>query len=131
MLSYKYMKSLKIAISTMLLIAFSSVMFLNEAVSAEKSPTYYASEGASTITVPEGPDLFEVVKNLLNTTFSVVGVIAVIMMIIGGFHYMTSQGSPEKVQKGKNTILYGIIGMIIVLSAFAIVNFVLDGLSKK
>ena len=69
-----------------------------------------------------------IIKILLNTTFGVVGVIAVVMMIIGGFYYMTSQGSPERVQKGKNTILYGIVGLIIVLSAFAIVNFVLSSL---
>lgn len=81
------------------------------------------------IVVPEGPDLFVVVQNLLNTTFGVVGIIAVIMIIIGGFHYMTSQGSPEKVQKGKNTILYGIVGLVICLSAFAIVNFVLASLN--
>ncbi len=98
---------------------------------AEILPTDKASEGVNTIMpVPQGPDLMEVVRNVLNTTFGVVGVIAVIMIIIGGFHYMTSQGSPEKVQKGKNTILYGIVGMIIVLSAFAIVNFILDALMK-
>lgn len=96
---------------------------------AEVLPTDKASEGIE-IVVPPGPDLMEVVRNVLNTTFGVVGVIAVIMIIIGGFHYMTSQGSPEKVQKGKNTILYGIVGMIIVLSAFAIVNFILDALMK-
>lgn len=120
-----------IGLASLLTIASSVVALGGAAWADDKSPTYYANEGASTITVPEGPDLFEVVKNLLNTTFSIVGVIAVIMVIIGGFHYMTSQGSPEKVQKGKNTILYGIIGMVIVLSAFAIVNFVLDGLLRK
>ena len=92
---------------------------------------YYAREGASTIEVPEGPDLMIVVKNMLNATFGVVGVIAVVMVIIGGFYYMTSQGSTERVQKGKNTILYGIVGLTIVLSAFAIVNFVLGSLLRK
>lgn len=93
-----------------------------------ETPSYYAREGASSIVVPDGPDIMTIIKNLLNTTFGVVGVIAVVMMIIGGFYYMTSQGSPERVQKGKNTILYGIVGLIIVLSAFAIVNFVLSSL---
>jgi len=126
------MKKIGIICLVSLLTIVSGIVALSGAAWADsKSPAYYANEGASTITVPEGPDLFEVVKNLLNTTFSIVGVIAVIMVIIGGFHYMTSQGSPEKVQKGKNTILYGIIGMVIVLSAFAIVNFVLDGLLRK
>ncbi len=93
-----------------------------------ETPSYYAREGASSIVVPDGPDMMTIIKNLLNTTFGVVGVIAVVMMIIGGFYYLTSQGSPERVQKGKNTILYGIVGLIIVLSAFAIVNFVLSSL---
>ena len=55
-----------------------------------------------------------------------VGVIAVIMVIIGGINYTTSQGDPEKIKKAKNTILYGIIGLIISLLAFAIVSFVLN-----
>ena len=87
------------------------------------------NDSKGTIPIPEGPDLFTVVQNLLNTTFGVVGVIVVIMIIIGGFYYMASQGEPDRVQKGKNTILYGIIGLIICLSAFAIVNFVLAGLN--
>lgn len=95
---------------------------------AEGVNTGAAARGASIVT-PDGPDLFVIVQNLLNTTFGVVGIIAVIMIIIGGFHYMTSQGSPEKVQKGKNTILYGIVGLIICLAAFAIVNFVLTSLN--
>lgn len=95
--------------------------------------TVSAGVGAadSTIIVPEGPDLFAVVQNVLNTTFGVVGVIAVVMIIIGGFYYMTSRGEPDRVQRGKNTILYGIVGLIICLSAFAIVNFVLSGLHSK
>ena len=88
-----------------------------------------AAQGVSGIQPVPAPDLFEVIKGLLSTTFGVVGIIAVVMIIIGGFHYMTSQGSPEKVQKGKNTILYGIIGLIICLSAFAIVNFILASLN--
>ena len=89
-----------------------------------------AHEGVSQIiTIPDGPDLTEVVKNLLNAALGVVCLISVIMVIIGVFYYMTSQVSPERVQKGKNTILYGIVGLIICLSAFAIVDFVLAGLS--
>ena len=53
------------------------------------------------------------------------GIVAVIMVIIGGFTYMTSQGDPGKTKKARDTILYGIIGLVIALLAFAIVNFVL------
>ena len=111
--------------------AFLLMVMINAGLGANsiaESATYYANEEASSIVVPPGPDLFEIIRNLLSATFGVTGIVAVIMIIIGGFYYMTSQGEPQRVQRGKNTILYGIIGMIIVLSAFAIVNFVLDGI---
>ena len=47
------------------------------------------------------------------------------MIIIGGIQYSTSAGDSGKVKKAKDTILYGIIGLVIALLAFAIVNFVL------
>ena len=78
----------------------------------------------------EGGDvsLQSTVKNVLTVVFAIIGIIAVIMIIIGGVNYMTSQGDSQKVQKAKNTILYGIIGMIIALLSFAIVNFVMHDL---
>ena len=73
-------------------------------------------------------DLNDVIKTIINTIIFVVGMVAVIMIILGGVNYATSQGDTQKVQKGKNTILYGIIGLVISILAFAIVNFVLDAL---
>ena len=55
--------------------------------------------------------------------------LAVIMIILGGVNYATSQGDPNKVNKAKSTIMYGIIGLVICLLAFAIVNFVLQALA--
>ena len=63
--------------------------------------------------------------------FGIIGVVAVIMIIIGGVNYTVSQGDSQKLQKSKSTILYGIIGLVIVLLAFAIVNFVLNGINGK
>jgi hypothetical protein len=56
--------------------------------------------------------------------------VAVIMIIIGGVNYATSQGDAAKVKKGKDTILYGIIGLVIAILAFAIVSFVLSALQS-
>lgn len=75
-----------------------------------------------------GVNLQVTVKNVLSVVFAIIGIIAVIMIVIGGVNYMTSQGDSQKVQKAKNTILYGIIGMIIALLSFAIVNFVMQDL---
>ncbi|MDO4889144.1 MAG: pilin [Candidatus Saccharibacteria bacterium] len=72
-----------------------------------------------------GGNLFQTIQTIINWILAVLGVVAVIMVIIGGFTYMTSQGDPGKTKKARDTILYGIIGLVIALLAFAIVNFVL------
>lgn len=56
---------------------------------------------------------------------TIVGVAAVIMIIIGGFKYMTSSGDPANLNSAKNTILYALIGLVIALVAQGIVLFVL------
>ncbi len=66
---------------------------------------------------------------ITNTALAAVGLIAVIMLIFGGIRYIISGGDQKKVTEAKNTILYAIIGLIIALLAYAIVNFVLNTLS--
>ena len=78
----------------------------------------------------DGASLTEIVQSILNWIFGIIGIVAVVMIIIGGFNFMTSAGDPGKVKKGKDTILYGIIGLVVALLAFAIVNFVLNGIFK-
>lgn len=79
---------------------------------------------------PEQDDPMTIVKNITNVAVGVIGVVAVIMIIIGGYQYATSVGDAGKVKNAKNTIMYGIIGMVIAFLAYAIVNFVIDGLFK-
>jgi type IV secretory pathway VirB2 component (pilin) len=75
-----------------------------------------------------GNDLNEIIQLIVNAIIFVIGIVAVVMIILCGISYATSQGDPSKVKKGKDTILYGIIGLIIALLAYAIVNFVLGAL---
>ena len=63
---------------------------------------------------------------VLNIFSVVVGIIAVIMIIVGGFKYITSGGNDSNVASAKNTILYAVIGLIIVALAQIIVHFVLS-----
>ena len=70
------------------------------------------------------------ILNVLNVVFVIIGIVAVIVIIIGGVTYATSQGDPSKVTKGKKIMITGIVGLIIVILAFAIVDFVLGALYK-
>lgn len=66
-----------------------------------------------------------VVNNIVNWLSWIVGVISVIMIIVGGFRYITSGGASDKVTSAKNTIIYAIIGLVIVALAQFIVKFVI------
>lgn len=75
--------------------------------------------------VNQGDSLEADVGSVINMIIYGIGIVAVIVIIIGGVNYMLSQGDPNKIKKAKDTILYGVIGLVVVLIAFAIVNFVL------
>jgi len=67
----------------------------------------------------------EVVTNTLNLAYFLAGIIAVIVIIIGGIMYTTSAGNAGSVTKAKNMILFSVIGLVVILSAFALTNFVI------
>lgn len=75
---------------------------------------------------PNTNTLMSTLTTIINVVLGVVGFIAVVMIIIGGISFITSQGDSSKVTKARNTILYGVVGLVVALLAFAIVNFVLS-----
>jgi hypothetical protein len=70
------------------------------------------------------------IKNIVKTMVGIAGAVAVVFMVVGGFHYITSSGNPEKLDKAKKTLLYSGVGLVIVLAAYAIVDFV-AGIAKS
>lgn len=71
------------------------------------------------------PDINDVIQTGLNLFSAVVGIIAVVFVMLGGVKYMTSQGEAAKVNEAKNSVLYAVVGIIIVAMAQVIVRFVL------
>jgi hypothetical protein len=67
--------------------------------------------------------------NIADTLIYIVGAVAVLMLIIGGLRYVTSQGSSDGVKQAKDTILYGIIGVVVAILAYAVVSFVASSLT--
>jgi hypothetical protein len=67
----------------------------------------------------------DLVEDVINIFSIVVGIIAVIMIIIGGLKYITSGGDTGNVTGAKNTILYAVVGLIVVVLAQIVVRFVL------
>lgn len=67
-----------------------------------------------------------IIQTIVNILLFLLGAISVIMIVIGGFKYATSQGDSSSLSSAKNTILYAVIGLVVAIAAFAIVNFVID-----
>lgn len=65
-------------------------------------------------------------KTVLNLLSAIVGVVAVIMIIVGGLKYVVSSGDSNSASSAKNTILYALVGLVIVAFAQVIVQFILE-----
>ena len=69
------------------------------------------------------------ISKLINILLYAIGVVSVVMLIFGGFRYVISGGQKEAVTAAKNTILYAIVGLLVAIFAYAIVDFVVSKLA--
>lgn len=67
----------------------------------------------------------ELLTNALNLVYFLAGVIAVIVIIVAGIMYTTSSGDSGRVSKAKNLLTYSIVGLVVILAAFTITNFII------
>ena len=68
------------------------------------------------------------IGKIINVIVSLLGLIAVVLIIIGGFQWMTSGGEEEKIMKAKQLMINGIIGLVIIVLAYAIATFIIGKL---
>ena len=73
-------------------------------------------------------DINILIGQIINAVLGIVGSLALVMFIYGGFVWMLAAGNNEKVQKGKDILVWATIGLVIIFSAYAIVKFVFQGL---
>ena len=89
----------------------------------------FGSLASSTVTnefgVPE-INADDLLQNGINLVYYIAGIVAVIVIIIAGITYSTSLGDSSRITRAKNMILYSVIGLVILVAAFAITNFVMD-----
>ncbi len=125
------MKKLRILVAGLAVMAAG--LFAAPAVMADTCPVGSLREGETVNSLAEcnmnevtgDNKLMNRVNIIINVALGVLGLVAVVMIIMGGLNYTTSAGDAAKVKKAKDTITYGVIGLVVALLAFAIVNFVL------
>jgi len=86
--------------------------------------------GGTGCVAPAGSSTVEsVIKKSINIFSAIIGIIAVVMVMVGGLKYITSQGDAAATATAKNTILYAAVGLVVVALAQVIVRFVLSRFS--
>ena len=94
-------------------------------VNQSKPASSFVEGENQTAATGDDRNLMDVLTLIINVALGVIGFVDVVMIIKGGVQYTTSSGDAAKVTKAKNTIMYGVVGLVIALLAFAIVNFIL------
>jgi hypothetical protein len=73
-------------------------------------------------------DVRTTVSNVIKAFMGLLGIVAVVIILLGGFKWMTAGGNEEKVAEAKKLIISGIIGLVIIMSAYAIAQFVVSAI---
>jgi len=73
-------------------------------------------------------DIRATIASIINVAMGLLGIIAVVIVLIGGFKWMTAGGNEESVAGAKKMIMQGVIGLAIILASWAIARFVLESL---
>jgi uncharacterized membrane protein YjfL (UPF0719 family) len=70
-----------------------------------------------------------VIGNIITAVLGIVGSLALVMFIFGGLTWMTAAGNTERVTKGKNILIWATIGLIVIFTSYALVEFVIKGIT--
>lgn len=109
------------------------ILLLPASVMAQGGLAGAASEltsvGTGIGTADTGTDLPTLIGNLISVLLSVLGVIFVVLVVYAGFLYLTAGGEDEKVKKAKKLLSQSIIGLVIIIAAFAIADYVITALT--
>jgi hypothetical protein len=72
----------------------------------------------STATVDKG------LANVVKLMITAIGLLSIVVLIVGGIFYAISHGDPKLIQRGKDTVLYAVIGLLVAIGAYAVVTFI-------
>ncbi len=116
-----------------------SALLLPLAAAADTPSAPPASSGScptgyTCLTNPLGPGSTNVpviVGNVIKAGMGIIGAIALLVFVYGGFMWLTSGGSSKRIEAGRNAMIWAAIGIIIVLSSYALVSFVFKSLTTR
>ena len=110
----------KTAKALLIVVLFAAVFLFAPVVMAQNGLTAPDLEGSGLVTVSLGV----IVARIINAALGLLGLVAVIIILYGGFLWMTAKGEAERVQKAKKLLIQALVGLVIIVMSFAIAQFV-------
>lgn len=96
------------------------------AVSAQITTELSSTAGAFGLSTSSATNIQDIIISVVKFILSFLGLLAIIIIIYGGFLWMTSRGNDDQVSQAKSTITAGLIGLVIIIAAYVITNVVID-----
>jgi len=126
------MKKLLIALAIIFGFGLATVSVLPQSVSADAADEICAGAGAANggKCGDNGASLDKIFKNIIQIFAIIIGLVGIIMIMVGGFKYVTANGDSSNIASAKNTIIYALVGLVIAATAQSIVWFVLSNATK-
>lgn len=123
------MKNIKNIILTLAMVAsFGLIAMPTTAMAATVIGNACDADPNSVLCQKQNDDAISMVKTIVNVLLFILGAVSVVVIIIGGIRYTTSMGDAKHIESAKNTILYAVVGLVVALLAYAIVNFVVTSI---
>lgn len=120
-------KQFAVACMVLFLGSFTTVMVAAPAYAATTTDeACKAISDDADCTTSKGLDISGLIKTLIQLFATIIGVVAVIMIMVAGFKYITAGGDSAKITSAKSTIIYAVIGLVIAALAQVIVRYVID-----
>lgn len=113
---------MKKIIKLLFLFSFFSLTFLKIVIIANSASAITNPLGSTSLT----PQLLA--GRIISAVLGIVGSIALIMFISGGFKWMTAGGNEEKIKRGKDTLVWATLGLIVIFAAYAMLKFIFEAL---
>lgn len=106
------------------------LVYTQNAFAAGNGLTNVQSGVTTTETAAGGLSMQTVISTVISTMLFVVGLLAVVMLIYGGIRYVTSHGDKAQVTAAKETIMYAVVGLVVAIAAFAVVQWITNDVFK-
>lgn len=118
--------NMKRNIITVLMIGILSLIVFNSPADALVIADQCPAGVTSDVCASAGPKdtVGGIVKNITNVLFFLIGSLSVVMIIYSGIRYVTSAGNPAGIKSAKDTLMFSVIGLIVAILSYAIVNFI-------